>query len=470
MKFLTAIHLLSVISTAAAFAPLSSSSLRRPLNSDTALFYENAKDGGADSNVWSVLAHTEKWISDTLASTETASGNPYSRKEVNYVCETNEESPMIAANIFKRLREARELGQRHGTTEEDRKTEQGPGYRPHTLRQTQVMVIPGNQQLCDSFHAFDDFINAVNAARRNARDYITDASLEKLDQELAGEASQDWSVSVNCAHLHPDFGKKTPEEQLQQLQKEEEQGEVDVHAQEYAKKRLLARQSPYPTIVVEVRATPTPDWGQAPPPAMPTAAVKEEEEEEEEEDAKDYKYNRKELLEKDVTAADIQKLEALFGKAAAKKDEKENSFYDVIGKTKSIEEVSTINHLQMAQEWVRDSDEKFSPTTSAFTESDATEIDHAYEFVFTNIAMMQEQGKQDTNTASRRQYLIMPNFLSSSATSLEKFTGEVANIVNTLPDLKQKVKLSTFHPEHVQQGRRSPVSIICLQWTEAGAP
>ena len=43
----------------------------------------------------------------------------------DYVCETNEESPMIAANIFKRLREARELGQRHGVSEEDHRTEQG---------------------------------------------------------------------------------------------------------------------------------------------------------------------------------------------------------------------------------------------------------------------------------------------------------------------------------------------------------
>ena len=97
------------------------------------LRYENSPDGTSDNapassnqaNVWSVLAHTEKWISETLASTETETGNPYSRKEVNYVCETNTDSPMIAANMFKRLREARELGQQHGVSEEDHKMQQG---------------------------------------------------------------------------------------------------------------------------------------------------------------------------------------------------------------------------------------------------------------------------------------------------------------------------------------------------------
>ena len=54
------------------------------------------------------------------------------------------------------------------------------------------MVIPGNKHLSENFHVFDNFINAVNSARRNARDYVTDSSLEKLDQELAGETNRDW--------------------------------------------------------------------------------------------------------------------------------------------------------------------------------------------------------------------------------------------------------------------------------------
>ncbi|CAB9516776.1 expressed unknown protein [Seminavis robusta] len=492
MKFVTAVSWIAGVSSVAAFAGLSTFT-GRPMQQATGyraswLMYENSPDGAAkggggdQANVWSVLAHTERWICETLASTETDNGNPYSRKEVNYVCETNADSPMIAANMFKRLREARELGQRHGKTEADHKVDQGSNYRPHTLRQTQVMVIPGNENLSGSFQVFDDFINAVNTARRNARDYVTDTSIERLDQEMAGEEAREWSVSVNCAHLHPDFGKKSPEEELQQMKEEEESGEVDLHAQEYAEKRLLARQSPYPTVVVEVRATPPPDWGHAIPPPPPQAAdvTDDEDDEEGEGMSEQYKYNRKKLLQKEVTASDIQKLEALFGKAAAKDhplqtggDEKkessepkgeEHDFYASIGKT--IEEISPVSHMRMAQQWITENDEKFSPVTSPFTESESAEVDHAYEFVFTNLAMQKHQASVDNIHGSRRQYLVMPHFLSSSATSLEKFTKEVMNIVKTLPDLDGRVKLSTFHPEHVQQERRSPLPIICLQWTE----
>ena len=38
--------------------------------------------------------------------------------------------------------------------------------------------------------------------------------------------------------------------------------------QEYQKRRLLARQSPYPTVVIEVRANPSPDFNAA---SLPTS-------------------------------------------------------------------------------------------------------------------------------------------------------------------------------------------------------
>jgi len=103
---------------------------------DSLLMYELSGDPNSNrnndrnsadtnANVWSVLATTEKWICETLSSNDGENGNPYSRKEVNYVCEASEDSPLIAANMFKRLREARELGQRHGVTEEDHLVDQG---------------------------------------------------------------------------------------------------------------------------------------------------------------------------------------------------------------------------------------------------------------------------------------------------------------------------------------------------------
>jgi hypothetical protein len=60
-----------------------------------------------------------------------------------------------------------------------------------TLRQTQVLVIPANQEMMD-FQVFDALITAINNARRNARDYVTDVSLEKLDDRMYGEGDKDW--------------------------------------------------------------------------------------------------------------------------------------------------------------------------------------------------------------------------------------------------------------------------------------
>jgi len=88
--------------------------------------YDNSRDPPSNEfNAWTVLATTEQWISTTLASADTSAGNPYTRKEVSYIHEPSSESAMIVAGIFRRLKEAREMGERHGTMEEDRADEQG---------------------------------------------------------------------------------------------------------------------------------------------------------------------------------------------------------------------------------------------------------------------------------------------------------------------------------------------------------
>jgi hypothetical protein len=97
-------------------------------------------------NAWSVLAKTEKWISDTLSATNDSfkkaqeqqqspfqgsasslspssspvggGGNPYTRKEVEYACENAQDSSMITASVFRRLKEVREMGERHGVNQE----------------------------------------------------------------------------------------------------------------------------------------------------------------------------------------------------------------------------------------------------------------------------------------------------------------------------------------------------------------
>jgi hypothetical protein len=88
----------------------------------TRLFYEVNRDPPNDSNhnVWSVLANTEKWMSSTLSSESPAgNGNPLSRKEVSYVCETSNDPAMIVANMFRKLKEFRQMGEQHGSNQED---------------------------------------------------------------------------------------------------------------------------------------------------------------------------------------------------------------------------------------------------------------------------------------------------------------------------------------------------------------
>ena len=42
------------------------------------------------------------------------------------------------------------------------------------------------------FKVFDNMVNAINQARRNARDYVTEVSLGKLDERIYGEGDRDW--------------------------------------------------------------------------------------------------------------------------------------------------------------------------------------------------------------------------------------------------------------------------------------
>jgi hypothetical protein len=240
--------------------------------------------------------------------------------------------------------------------------------------------------------------------------------------------------------LHPNFGALTKDEQLQQLKVEE--AEVDVNLEEYKKQRLLARRSPYPTVCVEVRATPPPDFSQAtPPPSMVRA-------------------NRVEgAPEDEVTLDDVQRLEALFGKAAVTKKQSSNddAFWDALAKAKGIQEVTLISPFRQAQIWVSEHHEAFRADTSTFTTTDCKYVDEAYEFVFNNIAMQQRRN-------AVTQYLVYTDFVSSSATSFEKFARECNGLTSIMPSLRGKLELSTLHPEHIDASKRSPVPVLVMRW------
>ena len=146
--------------------------IRRDTSSSSSLYYKepsppppedittSSGDNNNNFNVWSVLANTERWISDTLDKSNSAevarrqqpppqpqqqqqqeqkkenklhfadekkaavpvppnnnnnnNDNPYARKEISYVCETNTDLVSVVGGIFRRVREARELGEHHG--------------------------------------------------------------------------------------------------------------------------------------------------------------------------------------------------------------------------------------------------------------------------------------------------------------------------------------------------------------------
>ena len=109
------------------------------------------------------------------------------------------------------------------------------------------------------------------------------------------------------------------------MKKEDDEGEVDVNAEEYRHRRNEARQSPYPSLVLEVMASPPPDFNQAAPPPL---TVKESQGEVNE-----------------ISSEDIKKLEALFGQAATDHpveepkeaqdyDAEEEAFWNSFGKVR----------------------------------------------------------------------------------------------------------------------------------------
>ncbi len=268
---------------------------------------------------------------------------------------------------------------------------------------------------------------------------------------------------MNCAHLHPKYGEKTPEQELRELQEEDETGEVDVNLEMYKKQRLIARRSPYPTVVIEVRSMAPPEYT-PPPPSGPVSPKSVDE------------IDLEASEEEDIDADFVNQLEALFAKSSldgSKKPTKDGDFYEAIGS--HIETFSSVTPLMVAQNWIDKNDPLFDVTQCSFTVSEATHVDEAYEFLFTNLGMQTSQflvhkkdpnapAKPSSKSAQKRQYMVLPHFLSRSATSLEKFTKQAERIISTIPSISTKVDLTSFHPEDINEAKRCDVPVIVLQW------
>jgi len=188
----------------------------------------------------------------------------------------------------------------------------GSKYKPGTFRQTLVVVAP-SIAVFDNFEDFDAIVNAINKARRSAGDYVL--STKNKEEE---ESSKKWITAINMAHLHPRFGGLNADNEDDAVDPNE-----DPKITEYKKKRKEARRSPYPTCVVEVRATPPFET-------------------QERSSALDRKKKvsiddvNSGTSEGSVSKKDLDKLEALFGMTVTTKDSAktntEEDFYKAIGK------------------------------------------------------------------------------------------------------------------------------------------
>ena len=371
-------------------------------------------------DAWQALARTEKWISQM---TENTKDNPYSRKEVSYSYEPLEENQvLIAANLFTKLADLRQVGEQHALREEERRqTTPDSSYEPSTLRQTNVVVLPSSSAFHD-FSQFDAMIELVNEARRQARDYMT-----LSPTTTTGSSSTDWNVAVNCAHLHPSFGMSNSESSGQDA------WEQDPRYVAYKEQKLKARRSPYPTIVLEVRAMPPPS------------------------NMEDYEASQF------VDHSEIAKLESLFGQSSLG-DPLHNAL------EQHLESLSPKSPMEQAEEWIM-ANKQHSPSTSlSLTQSDCTQVDEAYAFLLTNASMLLESSSSSSSSdsqyytvpgvgASSRYYCILPQFLPHAATSLEKFSTHLQGLLDLL---SPGIQVSVYHPEHVESSRRSPMPIVSL--------
>jgi len=164
----------------------------------------------------------------------------------------------------------------------------------------------------------------------------------------------------------------------------------------------------------------------------------------------------------DVTSEDVKRLEALFGMSAADKSSSvDDTFYDALGEAFGNEQIIPETPLSMAQTWVLNNDPFFNELTSTFTNSNTRHVDAAYEYIFHNLAMLQND---DSTKRGQKSYVVLPNFLPTSATSFDRFAGQVSNIIRVMPSMAEKVMVSTFHPEHVVKSTRAPVPIVVITW------
>ena len=68
-----------------------------------------------------------------------------------------------------------------------------PKHKSEVLKRTQVMILPFCEYF-DSFESYEKVIKAINCARKNALDLVTDAAIENAERRGHGGVGvgDDW--------------------------------------------------------------------------------------------------------------------------------------------------------------------------------------------------------------------------------------------------------------------------------------
>ena len=145
-------------------------------------------------------------------------------------------------------------------------------------------------------------------------------------------------MSINGASLHPLYGEQTPKEMIEELEQMEKEGEMDMNKINIMRRKNQARRSPYPTLIVEVQASP-PQFidedsyrrlgGSSSGSSPPDSSLPPSDDDDD-------------LARRGVLQSVVLKLESIFAKSAAlhkrtevKEENSEDSFYNAIGRVSS---------------------------------------------------------------------------------------------------------------------------------------
>ncbi|GMH73276.1 hypothetical protein TrST_g8053 [Triparma strigata] len=387
-------------------------------SSHTRLNYDSSSDPSSSLPHLSALTATEAWLSNAIP-------EGHLRKEVKYTVEGTSCKTEVVARIFDSIKELTDAGEEHPTT---CNLTPIPPYRS-----TLMLVCPS---VFSSFEDFDQLIKTVMEVRRSSRSYntqgVVEGMREMVNMELGEQREEDeWRTSVNIAHLHPgfcDLDTETVDSEGPYTDLSDEERQYQERLRLHKLKKTMARQSPHPTVVVEVRSQKI-SMGVD---STVAAAGKTEVEK---------------VPEQTFSAADLKTLEASFSKSAnpyktpSPPSPEPSSPSDAAASSLISAKSKAASFLELPSAIYREYSER--------------SVEEAYSYIFKNLYHYLT-GPMHVSSIC----IACPNFLTSSAHS---FTNFGCDLNKLLKSVNIPVHAETYHPEDVEEERRSPVGVIVLE-------